>query len=122
LTTATFAPTVSASNHQLVTPGAAALTTTTYAPTVTASTGTTVTPTTASLSLTGYAPTVTATTHITVTPTTAALTITGFAPTVTVPIPGVYSLQVVDVTDPNASPVRIYLGVGGGTMAVKIKT
>jgi hypothetical protein len=34
----------------------------------------------------------------------------------------IYSIWLVPIDDPNASPVRIYLGVAGGTMALKIKT
>jgi hypothetical protein len=86
LTTATFAPTVTASNHQLVTPTTVALTTTTFAPTVTvapAGSDQTVTPPTVALTLTTFAPTVTASDHKIATPTTVALTVTTFAPTVT---------------------------------------
>jgi hypothetical protein len=83
LTTATFAPTVTASDHKTVTPGTAALTLSTFAPTVTASDNQTVTPSTAALTLETFAPTVSTTDHKTVTPGTAALTLTTFEPTVT---------------------------------------
>jgi hypothetical protein len=106
LTTATFAPTVTASDHKTatpstaslslatfapsvtvgvrVTPSTASLTTATFAPTVTATQHQTVTPSTASLTTATFAPTVTASDHKTVTPTTASLTLATFAPTVTV--------------------------------------
>lgn len=84
LTTATFAPTVTATQNQLVTPSAASLTLSTFAPTVTATDHQRVTPDTASLSLSTFAPTVTVESQgITVTPGTASLTTATFAPTVT---------------------------------------
>ena len=83
LTTATFAPTVTATNHQTVTPTTKALVLTTFAPTVTASDHKTVTPTTAALVTSAFAPTVAITDHKTVTPITAELVLTTFAPTVT---------------------------------------
>lgn len=83
LTTATFAPTVTATANQLVTPGTASLTLATFAPTVTGGSGTTVTPGTASLTTTGFAPTVSITDHKTVTPGVVALSVSTFAPTVT---------------------------------------
>jgi hypothetical protein len=83
LTTATFAPTVTASDHKTVTPSTKALTLATFAPSVTL--GFVVAPTTASLTTTGFAPTVTATAHQSVTPTTAGLTLATFAPTVSTP-------------------------------------
>lgn len=106
LTTATFAPTVTATQNQTVTPDTLALTTaafaptiahgiivpaaslalTTFEPTVTATAGTVATPDTASLVTETFAPTVTATAHQTVIPTTAALALTGFAPTVLTPV------------------------------------
>lgn len=148
LTISQLAPTVTTTNHQSVTPATAAATLTTFAPTVTATEHQSVTPSTGSVALTGFAPTVTASDHQTVTPSTATLTLnlfapdvaggagsgasvtpstagltlTTYAPTITVSSSGVYSLQLVAITDPNASPLRIYLGAGGGTMAVKIKT
>lgn len=83
LTTATFAPTVTASDHKTATPSTASLTLATFAPTVAVSDNQTVTPSTATLTLATFAPTVTATDHKTVTPSTASLTLTAFAPTVT---------------------------------------
>lgn len=84
LTTATFAPTVTASDHKSVTPTTASLTLSTFAPTVTI--GVNIVPSTASLSLSTFAPTVTTTDHKTVTPTTKALTLTTFAPSVLTPV------------------------------------
>ena len=81
LTTAAFAPTVTASANVTATPTVAALTLTTFAPVVSAADPQLVTPSTASLSLTAFAPTVTASDHQTVTPTTLGLTLTAFAPT-----------------------------------------
>lgn len=81
LTTATFAPTVTATQNRLVTPGKASLTTATFAPTVTASDHKLVTPSTATLALSTFAPTV-ATPRL-VTPATTALALTTFAPDVT---------------------------------------
>jgi len=83
LTTATFAPVVTASDHQTATPSTLVLTTATFAPTVTATQNITAVPDVAALNLATFAPTVTATDHKTVTPDTAALTTTGFAPVVT---------------------------------------
>lgn len=105
LTTTTFAPTVTASDHKTVTPttaslslsafapsvtvgvratpDTASLTTATFAPTVSVTDNQTVTPTTAALTLATFAPSVTASDHKTVTPGTAALSLTAFAPTVT---------------------------------------
>lgn len=82
-TTATFEPTVSASNHQTVTPTTASLTSANFEPTVTATQHQLVVPTTADLVTTGLSPTVTATDHQTATPTTLGLALTAFEPTVT---------------------------------------
>lgn len=82
LVTATFAPTVTASDHKTVTPTTAALTTSTFAPTVTASDHKTVTPSTLALTTAAFAPTVTVGDNKTVTPGTKALVLTTFAPTV----------------------------------------
>lgn len=97
LVTATFAPTVSATQNQLLTPGVTALTLSTFAPVVTATDHQTVTPDTASLVLTAFAPTVTGGAGTTVTPAVAELVLTPFAPTVTTSdhqtvTPGVASL------------------------------
>lgn len=81
-----------------------------------------VTPGILALTLTLFAPTVTATGNVNVTPAPATLTLTTYAPTVDAPVAGVYSLQLVATTDPSASPLRIYLGPTGGTMAFKIYT
>ena len=83
LTTATFAPTVTATANQTVTPSTAALTISAFAPTVTATAHQTVTPDTAALTLTTFAPTVTGGGAVTVTPGMASLTLTTFAPSVT---------------------------------------
>lgn len=80
---ATFAPTVTATDHQLVTPAAKALTLTTFAPNVTASDHKSVTPTTAALVTAALAPTVSVSDNQTVTPSTASLVLTAFAPNVT---------------------------------------
>lgn len=84
LTTATFAPTVTASDNKTATPTTLALTTSTFAPTVTATANVLVTPTTASLAITTFEPTVTGGSGTTVTPSTASLTTEAFAPTVSV--------------------------------------
>lgn len=89
LTTATFAPTVTASDHKTVTPTTASLAITAFAPTVAVSDHQTVTPAVAALTLTTFAPSVSLTDHQLVVPTTAALTLTTFAPTVTVEAGGV---------------------------------
>jgi hypothetical protein len=99
LSLATFAPTVTATAHQLLTPSPASLTTARFAPvlrlgltagpaTLTSSSfapqlrlGVTVPA--AALTLATFAPTVTATAHQVLTPSTASLTLTTFAPTVT---------------------------------------
>ncbi|MDP9145914.1 MAG: hypothetical protein M3N43_14695 [Actinomycetota bacterium] len=87
LTTATFAPTVTATANTLVTPSMVALTTATFAPTVTATAHQSVTPTTAALALSTFAPTVTvAGGGITVTPSVASLSLATFAPSVLTPI------------------------------------
>jgi hypothetical protein len=106
LTTATFAPTVTAPNNQLVTPGVAALTLASFAPTVTATANQIVTPgvaalttstfapvlnlgivpSTASLALTAFAPGITVTDNQTVTPGVASLALATFAPTVSTPV------------------------------------
>jgi hypothetical protein len=83
LTTAAFAPTVTATAHQTATPGTLALTTAAFAPTVSATDHKTATPTTAALTTAAFAPTVSATAHQTATPAAANLVLTGFAPTVT---------------------------------------
>lgn len=84
LTTATFAPAVTASDHQSVTPTTAALALATFAPTVTvAAAGITVTPDVASLSLTTFAPSIAVSDNQTVTPGVLALVLSAFAPTVT---------------------------------------
>ena len=83
LTTATFAPTVTASDHKLVTPTTASLTTTTFAPTLTVTAHQTLTPATAGLTTSAFAPTVTATDHKLLTPGVASLSTSAFAPTVT---------------------------------------
>jgi hypothetical protein len=75
-----FAPTVSVTNHRLVTPGVASLTLITFAPTVSAGGGVSVEPTTASLSTTTFAPTVSVSDHKSVMPGAVALALTGFAP------------------------------------------
>jgi hypothetical protein len=95
LTTAPFAPTVTASDHKVATPGVASLTLATFVPTV--GIGVNVVPAPASLTLSTFAPVVTATAHQTVTPTTAALTLSTFAPNVTTTnhqlvVPGVATL------------------------------
>jgi ribosomal protein S19 len=79
LVTATFAPTVTATNHQTVTPNTASLTTALFAPVIALA----VTPSTASLALSAFAPTVAATQHQLLTPDVAGLTLATFAPTVT---------------------------------------
>lgn len=83
LTTATFAPSISISNNQLATPDTASLTLSTFAPTVALSDNQLVTPTTASLSLATFAPTVSVSDNQSITPGTASLAISTFAPTVT---------------------------------------
>jgi hypothetical protein len=83
LTTATFAPTVTATQNELVTPTTAALSLSSFAPTITTTANQLVTPTTATLTLSLFAPTVTGGSGITVTPSTASLTTSLFAPTVT---------------------------------------
>jgi hypothetical protein len=87
LTTATFAPTISTTNHQLVVPTTASLATAPSAPTVTATAHQSVVPTTASLTLTAFAPT--ASTPVLATPSTTALSLSTFAPTVTIEATGV---------------------------------
>jgi hypothetical protein len=84
LTTAPFAPTVTASDHKTATPTTASLTLSPFAPSVTQ--GLNVVPTTASLTLTTFAPTVSTSNHQLVTPTTTALTLATFAPTAVNPV------------------------------------
>lgn len=79
----------------LVTPGTASLTTALFAPTVTATDNQTVTPGTAALVTARFTPTVTATANVSVTPGIATLTTTAFAPAVTVGVrvvPGIATL------------------------------
>jgi hypothetical protein len=78
LTLAIFAPTVTATSHQLVTPTTLALTLATFAPVIKIA----VVPGVASLTLTTFAPTVTATQHQLVTPAAASLTLTTFVPVI----------------------------------------
>lgn len=138
LTTATFAPTVTATANQLVTPGVAALTATTFAPTVltptvvtpgiatlaltgfaptvTASSGSspTVTPGTASLAATTFAPTVTATAHVTVIPAIATLSLASFAPTVLTPrlvTPGIATLSLTGFAPTVLTPRLVTPGI-----------
>lgn len=80
LTTAAFAPTVTATDHKTVTPGTASLTTAVFAPTVTASDHQTVTPGVVSLSIATFAPTINI--GVNVVPGTASLITELFAPTV----------------------------------------
>lgn len=83
VTTATFAPTVTASDHQSVTPTTAAVVTETFEPTVAVSDNQAVTPDAASLALSTFAPTVSFTDQAVAEPETASLSLSAFAPTVT---------------------------------------
>ncbi|KKM05738.1 hypothetical protein LCGC14_1751080 [marine sediment metagenome] len=80
---ATFAPTATATENQLVTPSVLALILSEFAPTVTATGDQLVTPTTLALLLTEFVPTVTVGAAVTVTPSTLAQALAFFAPTVT---------------------------------------
>ena len=82
LVTARFVPVVTASDHKVVTPGIATLATATFAPAVTV--GVRVVPGIATLALATFAPSVTVSANVTVTPGAAALTTASFAPAVTV--------------------------------------
>lgn len=79
LTLTAFAPTVTATANQTLTPGTASLALTARTPTATVNTG--LTPGTATLALTAFAPSVV--TPTSVTPGTATLTLTAFTPAVT---------------------------------------
>lgn len=97
LATSTFAPSVAVSDNQLVTPGVLALSLSVFAPTVAVSDSQSVTPGLATLALATFAPTVSATANQVVTPGVAALSLVTFAPSVTasanqVVTPGVASL------------------------------
>lgn len=85
LTTATLAPTVTASDHKTVTPTTLALALSSFAPTVTTSDHQTVTPSTATLTTAAFAPAVAASDHQTATPPAASLSIAAFAPSVSTP-------------------------------------
>lgn len=88
-----LAPSVTATNHQLVVPSTASLTLAPFAPTALAPR--LAVPATAALTLATFAPTVTGGTGTTIVPGVAALTLSAFAPTVLAPqvfVPGVASL------------------------------
>ena len=82
LTTTTFAPTVTASDHKTVTPGVASLALATFAPS--AIIGNIVVPTTASLSLATFAPTVSVSDNKVATPDVASLSLATFAPSIAI--------------------------------------
>ena len=82
LTTTTFAPTVTASDHKTVTPSVASLALATFAPS--AIIGNIVVPTTASLSLATFAPTVSVSDNKVATPDVASLSLATFAPSVAI--------------------------------------
>jgi hypothetical protein len=82
LTATTFAPAVTATDHKVVTPGIAALVTTTFAPVV----GLGVIPGTVALTLAAFAPAVSVSDNVTVTPGVASLVTATFAPTVLTPV------------------------------------
>lgn len=97
----TFAPTVTATQHQLVTPTTKALTITAFAPTVTASDHKTATPTTKALALTTFAPQL----RLGVVPSTRALALSTFAPTVTVSSGVVVTPSTIALTTTTFAPV-----------------
>lgn len=80
LTTATFVPVVTASDHKTAVPGTASLTMSAFAPTIVV--GVSAVPGTASLTTATFAPVVTVSDHKTVVPGTAALVTSRFAPVI----------------------------------------
>lgn len=103
LTTATFAPTVTAPDNKWLTPGTTALTTALFTPTVTAPDNKWLTPGIVALTVTPRIPSVSAPSDLTLVPSTATLATVGFAPTVysaTELLPGAAGLLVLAAFPP----------------------